>query len=150
MKNIVLAATASVVLAACAAEQAPLPAIPEGVATRDFTFTDESFLRGVNGSSTTSPAGRPAAILEVNYGLRCIAEGAQASRMNAEKILDEKFVVAPFFFINPRERGAWNRDAARALDGTGCVLNGLTYDTKTTDILETSLWAIRNQVPPAR
>ncbi|KQI71869.1 hypothetical protein AN191_10475 [Loktanella sp. 5RATIMAR09] len=150
MKFPTLFGLAALALSACAPEPAPLPSIPEGVATRDFTFVDESFLRGVRGSSNTTPRGRPAAILEVTYGLRCVADGAQSSRDKAQQALDDAFLVAPLFFNTPRERGAWNRNAARALDGTGCILNGFSYETKTTDIFETGLWAIRNQVPPAR
>ena len=141
---------AALLLSACAAEQAPLPTIPEGVATRDFTHVGESYLRGVNGSSNTTPRGRPAAILEVTYGLRCLADGAQSNRARAEQALDTKFVVAPLFFGNPRERGAWNRSAAETLRGTGCILNGFSYETKTTDFIETGMWAIQNRVPPVR
>jgi hypothetical protein len=141
---------AALILSACAPEPAPLPTLPEGVATRDFTFVDESFLRGVRGSSNTSPPGRPSAILEVTYGLRCVANGAQSNRAKAVQALDDKFVVAPLYFGNPRERGAWNRNAARALEGTGCILNGFSFETKTTDMFETAVWAIRNKVPPAR
>lgn len=137
-------------LAACAREPEPMPVLPEGVATKDFTFVDESYLRGVRGSRNTSPRGRPAAILEVTYGLRCIASDAPANVNRAKKVLDETFVVAPFYFQNPRERGQWNRQSARVLDGTGCILNGFSYTSKTTDVMQTTMWALRNNVPPAR
>ncbi len=150
MKITALLGLSALVLAACASEPTPMPTLPEGVATKDFSFVDDSYLRGVNGSRNTTPRGRPAAILDVTYGLKCTADDAEAGLSRAKKVLDDKFVVAPFYFQNPRERGAWNRSAALALGGTGCILNGFSFTTRTTDPVETGMWAIRNQVPPAK
>jgi len=137
-------------VAACASEPAPRPTLPEGVPSSSFTFVDDSYLRGVRGAYNTSPRGRPAAILDVTYNVSCIAEGAQSRLNNAKQILDESYVVAPLYFNNPREHGQWARAASEAVAETGCIVSGLSFNRRTTDLRETTLWAILNSVPPAR
>ena len=149
MKIPVLLGAVAFALSGCGTEPVAAPTLPEGVATSSFTFVDDSFLRGVTGTSQTVPRGRPAAILDVTYGLTCIADGAQARLGRAQQILDTKFVAAPLFFANPRERGQWRREAANAVNGTGCIVTGLSYESRTTDPIQTGMWAIQNRVPPA-
>jgi hypothetical protein len=63
--------------------------LPEGIATKDFTYINENYLRGLNGSSNTTPRGRFTAILEVTYGWRCIAGDAPANLNRAKQALDK-------------------------------------------------------------
>ncbi|MEL6684415.1 MAG: hypothetical protein AAFN63_13605 [Pseudomonadota bacterium] len=150
MKSLLPITLIMTTLLACAPERPPLPALPEGVETTQFNFVDDSYLRGVQGSYNTTPAGRPAAILDVTYDMTCIADGAQSRKTQAERILDEKYIVAPLFFANPRERGAWRRDATNLVKDTGCIINGVSYERRTTDRLQTAMWALQNGVPPVR
>lgn len=149
MRKLFLGTLFALGLSGCVASSPPAPMLPAGVATSNFGHVSASFLRGVNGSSTTIPAGRPAAILDVTYELSCIADAAQSRFAKAKKILDKEFVVAPLYLVNPRERSGWGRKATQALVGTGCVVNSVSYRKRTSDVTETMLWALRNRVPPA-
>ena len=149
MKKISISGIALLTLAACTSQPAPVPTLPEGIRTSTASFVDDSYLRGVRGSYNTSPTGRPAAILDVTYSLECVADDFAARVKKAKRALDQKFIVAPLYFNNPRERGQWTKLASRAVAEFGCVSKGVSYTTRTTDIRETTIWAIRNRVPPA-
>lgn len=148
MKTGMAALIGAILLGACTGTSTPPPALPEGAPTQAFAHTGESFLRGVRGSSQTVPRGRPSAILSVDYTLSCLADNAATRRAQSVAALDAAYVVSPLFLINPRERGAWRRDASRTTVGFGCVVTDLQYSTRTNDPLETGLFAIRNNVPP--
>ena len=135
-------------LSACAGPAAPPPALPEGAPTLEFSYQGESFLRGVTGSSLTVPAGRPSAILNVNYGLSCLADNAQSRLTQSQAALDAAYVVAPLFVINARERRAWRRDAARQTIALGCAVTGVRFETQSDDPLLVGVWALQNRVPP--
>jgi hypothetical protein len=137
-------------MSACGSKQIPEPTLPAGAKTLSFVHNSESFLRGVQGSYNTSPRGRPAAILDVNFKLVCLADGGQARFRKASKILSQKNVVSPLYFDNPREHREWREDASRAVAETGCLVDGLTYSKQTEDPMKTLMWALRNKVPPAR
>ena len=150
MKKIALIGVTCAALAGCVKEKPPTPALPEGAQTKSFTYVGESFLRGVNGSYNTSPSGRKAAILDVTYGITCLADDAQSRFNKSKQMLDETYVVAPLYFNNPREKGYWFSAASRAIVDTGCIVDRFGFEEKTTDVIETTLWAFRNKVPPAR
>ncbi|MGB1234408.1 MAG: hypothetical protein ACPG5U_01590 [Planktomarina sp.] len=147
-----LAASALVVLSACATRE-PAPQLPEGAAREVFRYQSISFLRGVNGSHNTSPRGRSAALLDVTYGFTCLAGGNPSAKSRSKAafaLVEEKYTVAPLYFNNPREKGAWSRSVSETVfDKTGCV-GGVKFETTTTDQVEVLKWALMNRVPPVR
>lgn len=145
MRFISLAIMATIILSACANEPRQRPVLPEGVETVEYTINGESLRRGVKGSYNTSPQGRPAAILDVVYKIRCIAENSEQRLANVKAIFDEKYVIAPIIYISQSDDRAWTNHAGDAIDGTGCILIGRDAVVKTTDPIETIYWALSNQ-----
>lgn len=141
-------------IAACGPERPAEPTkLPEGTDLKLFTHQGESYLRGVKGSHNTSPRGRKSAVLSVRYDMACKADGTPSARArfaSAKALLDEKFVVAPLYFNNPRERSGWRSTASRLILQTGCEIRGVQYDKKTENQRQVLKWAIENRVPPAR
>lgn len=131
-------------LAACGQPPVPLAGLPAGVATTAFSFTDDSFLRGVAGSANTVPAGRPSAILDVTYQMACQTDGLADRRAQAERLLDEAYVVADLYSINRRELTGWTTDASAKVRPAGCVVNTITYTTRTTDPVEVGRYMLAN------
>lgn len=145
---------AALALTACAgSKQEPL-SLPEGTPTKTIVVSSESLLRGVRGSSSTTPRGRPAAILSVRYTLACMNGGSpsadQRSRA-AKQALDKTFAVSPYYFQNPRERGYWRREAnSTAVKTAGCEVIGLEHSTKTNDPIQVLGFIVENGVQPVR
>ena len=138
-------------LAACTGPTVEEPALPEGAATVAFSFTDDSFLRGVSGSYNTTPAGRSAAILDVTYEMTCLADNALARVAQAQTLLDERYVIANhLYFNNPQEQGWWRRDASRLVEPTGCIVDKLSFVSRTTDPVETGMYLLRNMPRTSR
>ena len=139
-------------LGACtpASQKNPVSRLPDDAAKSSFTYKGESFLRGVKGSHRTSPKGRKAAILDVTYQVACLSgtnPSAKSRFKSARTILAKEFVIAPLYFNNPRERGAWGRTASRRIvEKTGCQITGLNFEQKTTDPLKVLTWALDNKV----
>lgn len=130
-----------------------IPTLPEGAPKKAFAFKSESLLRGVRGDYNTIPAGRSAAILDVTYSLECLS-GANPSAnqyfAKAKKKLQDAYRVAPIYFNNPRERGAWNRSAKKLViqDG-GCQVTGVRDEIKTKESRDVLEFILKNRIGPA-
>ena len=155
--SLILFAPVLLLLAACgttATQDAKIPRLPEDAPKAAFTYQTESLLRGVRGSYNTVPSGRAAAILRVTYTLECLKGGKPSATQHyaaAKKIIDDTFKVAPIYFDNPRERGAWNRSAKRAVIAkTGCQVTGVRDEVKTKDARQVLLFILQNKVLPPK
>lgn len=130
-----------------------IPTLPEEAPKMAFVFTSESLLRGVRGSYNTIPAGRPAAILDVTYSLECLSGANPSANQHfakAKQKLQDAYKVAPIYYNNPRERGAWNRSAKKLViqDG-GCQVTGIQEELKTKDSRDVLEFILENRVGPA-
>ena len=151
---ILLAIPAMLMLAGCGTSttQEEIPTLPEDAPKATYAYRTESLLRGVRGSYNTIPRGRAAAILDVTYTLECLKGGKPSAAQHytaAKKVIDDSFKVAPIYFDNPRERGAWARSARRAVIAkTGCQVKSVKDEIKTKDSRQVLLFILRNKVLP--
>lgn len=148
LKSLTSIAVAALLLGGCAGTaREPIPEFAQGQAVADFTYVGQSLLRGVNGSSNTTPRGRPAAILDVTYAMRCLSgtSPSAATRFEQSKtLLDAEFKIAPLFFSNPRERSRWTGDASRLVVPVGCRVSSVRYETQSSDPATVLRWSLLN------
>lgn len=155
MKTTFVLTASCLIMAACASSQPEHPKLPEDAPTEVFVHRSESFLRGVRGAYNTTPRGRDAAILDVEYTIECLSGGTPSARQRfkqASKILDEQYREAyDYYFHNPREKTYWYLGATKAIiDKTGCQVTGLQDRIKTTDLRTVLLYIIKYNIKPVQ
>ena len=131
---------------------AEIPRLPTDAPKTVFSFKTESLLRGVNGAYNSIPKARSAAILDVTYTLECLAGGKPSAKQNfakAKNSLEETYKIAPIYYNNPRERGAWNRSAKRLIiKDNVCQVTGVRDEVQTTDQRKVLLFVLQNRLLP--
>ncbi len=117
-------------LSSCGTSSQP-KTLPEGAEVVTYQYSGKSFRKGVTGPYNGSPRPRKPAMMEINYTISCLdtSDYPSAKRYgDAVAAIKRKYFIAPLYFSNPRERGAWRRNANdMILDQTGCEISRLEY-----------------------